>query len=78
MREPDSPDSTAPQGGDRLRGAARFAHRALRITASTIAVVALLRQNWVPAAAFAAAWLLLRQVPRLFPLLEDGADVGPS
>jgi hypothetical protein len=43
---------------------------ALRITASTIAVVALLRQSWIPAVAFAVAWLLLLQAPRLFPVLE--------
>lgn len=49
----------------------RFAVRALRVTASTIAAVALLRQEWVAAAAFAVAWLLILQAPRMFPALQD-------
>jgi hypothetical protein len=69
MAEKDSPDLSAP-ALERLRGLARFGYMALRITASTIAVVALLRQSWIPAVAFAVAWLLLLQAPRLFPVLE--------
>jgi hypothetical protein len=52
----------------------RFAVRALRVTASTIAVVALLRQEWVAAGAFAVAWLLILGAPRLFPRLQDPAE----
>jgi len=45
--------------------------RALRVTASTIAVVALLKQEWVAAAAFVVAWLLIQQAPKVFPVLQD-------
>ena len=49
----------------------RFALRAVRVSASTIAVVALLRQEWVAGAAFAVAWLLILGAPRLFPALQE-------
>ena len=64
---PDSPP-------DRKLALIRFAVRAVRVTASTIAVVALLRQQWVPAAAFTVAWLLILGSPRMFPLLRDSAE----
>ena len=38
------------------------------------AVVALLRQQWLPAAAFTVAWLLILGSPRVFPLLQDPAE----
>jgi hypothetical protein len=53
----------------------RFAVRAGRVTASTIAVVALLRQEWVAAGAFAVVWLLILGAPRLLPVLQDPAKV---
>ena len=59
---------------DRKLGLIRFAVRAVRVTASTIAVVALLRQQWVAAAAFTVAWLLVLGSPRVFPLLQDPAE----
>lgn len=59
---------------DRKLTLIRFAVRAVRVTASTIAVVALLRQQWLPAAAFTVAWLLILGSPRLFPLLQDPAE----
>lgn len=59
---------------DRKLALIRFAVRAVRVTASTIAVVALLRQQWVPAAAFTVAWLLVLGSPRVFPLLQDPAE----
>jgi hypothetical protein len=34
-------------------------------------VVALLRQEWVAAGAFAVAWLLIVAAPKVFPLLQD-------
>lgn len=49
----------------------RFGVRALRITASTVALVALLRQQWIPAAAFAVVWLLIFAAPRVMPALEE-------
>ena len=53
----------------------RFAVRAGRVTASTIAVVALLRQEWVAAAGFAVVCLLILGAPRLLPVLQDQAKV---
>jgi hypothetical protein len=63
-----------PTPSDRKLALIRFAVRAVRVTASTIAVVALLRQEWVAAGAFAVAWLLILGAPRLFPLLQDPAE----
>ena len=48
--------------------------RAVRVTVSTIALVALLRQSWVPVAAFPVAWLLILGSPRVFPLFLDPAE----
>lgn len=48
----------------------RFGVRALRISASTVAVVALLRQQWLAGVLFALAWLLIVGAPRVFPQLE--------
>ncbi|MCX5958422.1 MAG: hypothetical protein NT053_00775 [Cyanobacteria bacterium] len=59
---------------DRKFALIRFAVRAVRVTASTIAVVALLRQQWVAAVAFGAAWMLILGAPRLFPLLQDPSE----
>ena len=50
---------------------ARFTVRALRISASTVAIVALLRQQWLAGTCFAVAWLLILAAPRLFPALND-------
>jgi len=44
-----------PTPSDRKLALIRFAVRAVRVTASTIAVVALLRQEWVAAGAFGVA-----------------------
>lgn len=48
----------------------RFGVRALRISASTVAVVALLRQQWIAATAMGLAWLLILGAPMVFPQLE--------
>jgi hypothetical protein len=71
MKEQGPADPPSSAGRTRLWGLARFGVRALRVSASTIAVVALLRQNWIPATAFAIAWVLILQAPRLFPLLAE-------
>jgi hypothetical protein len=49
---------------DRLQQIGRFALRGLRIGASTISIVELLRSHWSGGAAAAAAWLLFLQVER--------------
>ncbi len=48
----------------------RFAVRALRISVSTVAVVALLRQQWLAGSALALAWLLIAAAPLVIPQLE--------
>ena len=48
----------------RLRQYSRFGLRALRIAASTLALVALLRSDWTTGAGASFAWLLFIQVER--------------
>jgi hypothetical protein len=72
--DPASVPSPTPLPPDRKFALIRFAVRAVRVSASTIAVVALLRQEWVAAGAFAVAWFLILGAPRLFPLLQDPAE----
>ena len=50
---------------------ARFGLRALRVTASTVAVVALVQEQWVPGFSFGVAWLLLIKAPDIFHFLND-------
>ena len=47
-----------------------WTYRAVRVTCSTVAVVALLEQRWVAGSCFAVAWLLLLAAPRLVPALQ--------
>ena len=49
---------------ERLQQLGRFALRGLRIGASTIAIVELLRSDWNGGVAATAAWLLFIQVER--------------
>ena len=62
------PSRRQPKGGLVM---ARFGLRALRITASTVAVVALLQEQWVPGVSFGVAWLLLLKAPSVFRFLKD-------
>jgi hypothetical protein len=57
----------APTPSPRLLVLARFGLRALRISASTVSLVELLRSDWIGGAAAAAAWLLFVQVERRWP-----------
>ena len=50
----------------------RFGVRALRVTASTVAIVALLQQQWIAGISFGAAWLLILRLPKVFPVLAGG------
>ena len=50
--------------------------RALRIAASTVAVVELLRNNWTGAALAAMAWLLFMQVERLHGSADEDSPNG--
>ena len=72
--EPVKEATPSDPPADRKLALIRFAVRAVRVSASTIAVVALLRQQWLPAAAFTVAWLLILGSPRVFPLLQDPAE----
>jgi hypothetical protein len=72
--EPAPDLSPTHQPHDRKLSLIRFAVRAVRVSASTIAVVALLRQEWVAAGVFGVAWLLILGAPRLFPLLQNPAE----
>ncbi len=49
----------------------RLTAQAVRVTASTIAVVVLLRQQYVAAGGFALIWLLILGGPRVLPLPMD-------
>ena len=52
----------------------RFGVRLLRVTASTVAVVALLRQQWLAGGLFSLAWLLILGAPLVFPQLDPAAS----
>ena len=52
----------------------RFGVRLLRVSASTVAVVALLRQQWLAGGLLALGWLLILGAPRVFPQLEPAAS----
>jgi type IV secretory pathway TrbD component len=62
--DPSQPD-TQPDPAPTIRrpdlkfNLLRLTAQAVRVTASTIAVVVLLRQQWVAAGAFALIWLLI-------------------
>ncbi|MGB5136804.1 MAG: hypothetical protein WBN89_16725 [Prochlorococcaceae cyanobacterium] len=58
----------------RLARLGRYSIKALRIGASTAVVVEALRQHWIQAACFAAAWLLAIEAQRLAPEDPDPAD----
>ena len=49
---------------DRLQSVGRFGLRALRIAASTLSIVELLRNDWTGGIASGLAWLVFLQVER--------------
>ena len=76
MPLPDVSPSDPGAGGPGRRAALwtllRFGVRLLRVSASTLAVVALLQERWLAGMACGAVWLLLLAVPRVLPLLAEG------
>ena len=60
---PMSPESMP----DRLQSLGRFGLRALRIAASTLSIVELLRSNWTGGIGAGLAWLVFLQVERRLP-----------
>jgi hypothetical protein len=61
----------------RLQALLRFGFRALRVTCSTVAMVALLQEQWVAGGCFGVAWLLLLAAPRLFPQIQTLQESKP-
>jgi predicted DNA repair protein MutK len=52
----------------------RFLLRGLRIGASTVSIVDLLRQHWIGGITAGAAWLVFLQVERRLPPAEPDVD----
>jgi hypothetical protein len=61
-----------PTGQERLQKLGRFGLRALRIAASTVSLIELLRSEWTGGIAAGVAWLVFVQVERrLLPQQEQ-------
>ncbi len=73
-----TPAPTSINPPSRALSLARFTVRGLRITASTVAVVALLRQQWLAGSCFSVAWLLILVAPRFFPSLQEAMPAPPN
>ena len=71
MAAPDPSTSPSPS---RMQALLRFGFRALRVTCSTVAVVALLQEQWVAGGCFGVAWVLLLLAPWLFPQVQALQD----
>jgi len=67
-------DST---GGDRLQQLGRFGLRALRIAASTVSLIELLRSEWSGGIAAGVAWLVFVQVERRVYPPDKPPTAGP-
>ncbi|MBM5804220.1 MAG: hypothetical protein FJ078_08905 [Cyanobacteria bacterium K_DeepCast_35m_m2_155] len=57
-------------GASRLEQLGRFLLRSLRIGASTVSIVELLRNDWTGGISAGVAWLVFLQVERRLPLLS--------
>jgi len=57
-------------GASRLEQLGRFLLRGLRIDASTVSIVELLRNDWTDGISAGVAWLVFLQVERRLPLLS--------
>ena len=58
----------------RLEQFGRFLLRGLRIGASTVSIVELLRNDWTGGMAAGVAWLVFLQVERRLPPLAQGPE----
>jgi hypothetical protein len=56
-----------PSTAERLESLGRLGLRALRIVASTVSIVELLRSDWTAGIASGLAWLVFLQVERRLP-----------
>jgi hypothetical protein len=59
--------------GERWDQLSRFGLRALRIAASTVAVIELLRSHWITGTAAGMAWVVFMQVERRW---QQNSDQG--
>jgi hypothetical protein len=67
---------TEASGQDRLQQLGRFGLRALRIAASTVSLIELLRSEWTGGIAAGVAWLVFVQVERRLPPQQEKQTPG--
>jgi hypothetical protein len=67
---------TEAAGQDRLQQLGRFGLRALRIAASTVSLIELLRSEWTGGIAAGLAWLVFVQVERRLPPQQEKQTPG--
>ena len=67
---------TEATGQDRLQQLGRFGLRALRIAASTVSLIELLRSEWTGGIAAGVAWLVFVQVERRLPPQQEKQTPG--
>ena len=60
-------------GASRLENLGRFLLRGLRIGASTVSIVELLRNDWTGGVSAGLAWLVFLQVERRLPPVNPGS-----
>jgi hypothetical protein len=69
--------SDSPDRRRRLDQLGRFVLRGLRIGASTVSLLELLRSDWTGGISAGVAWLVFLQVERRLPPPEPGPEVSP-
>jgi len=67
---------TEAAGQDRLQQLGLFGLRALRIAASTVSLIELLRSEWTGGIAAGVAWLVFVQVERRLPPQQEKQTPG--
>jgi hypothetical protein len=67
---------TEAAGQDQLQQLGRFGLRALRIAASTVSLIELLRSEWIGGIAAGVAWLVFVQVERRLPPQQEKQTPG--
>jgi hypothetical protein len=65
--DPSGVSQSIPSLAERLQFLGRFGLRALRIAASTVSIVELLRSDWTGGIGAGLAWLVFLQVERRLP-----------
>ena len=62
------------EGSSRMEQLGRFLLRGLRIGASTVSIVELLRSDWTAGISAGVAWLVFLQVERRLPALSPQTE----